>query len=133
MTVQTLPGARRVAILILRMGVEKAGPLLFGLKKHEVAAIAHELASLGRIDAAEADAVLQDFIVAATGDRPLPQGDAELARYFLEESLGDRTAREILSQLDSTAPTVPFQFLDRVDGANVAIGLRVGTLSLIHI
>ena len=116
----TLPGARKVAILILRLGVEKAGPLLFGLKKHEVAAVIEELANLGAVDAATGDSVLQQFIDDATGEPPLPIGDADLARGFLEESLGDRTAREILSQLDSTAPTVPFQFFDRVDPALVA-------------
>ena len=118
-----LPGARRVAILILRLGVERAGPLLFGLKKHEVAAVAHELASLGAVDLSTGDEVLNDFISDAMGDPPLPVGDAELARVFLEESLGDRTAREILSQLDSTAPTVPFQFLDRLAPALVASSL----------
>ena len=120
----TMPGARRVAILILRLGVEKAGPLLFGLKKHEVAAVAHELASLGLVDIAVGDAVLEDFIEATTGEPPLPIGDPDLARHFLEESLGDRTAREILSHLDSTAPTVPFQFFDRLDPALVALNLK---------
>lgn len=120
----TLPGARKVAILILRLGVEKAGPLLFGLKKHEVAAVAHELASLGAVELATGDAVLADFVVDAMGEPPLPVGDAELARHFLEESLGDRTAREILSQLDSTAPSVPFQFLDRLEPELVAASLE---------
>lgn len=120
---ETLPGARKVAILVLRLGVEKAGPLLFGLKNHEVAAVIHELASLGAVDVSTGDEVLQEFITAATGEPPLPIGDVELARQFLAESLGDRQAREILSQLDNTAPAVPFQFLDRLDPALVATNL----------
>jgi len=122
-TAQRLPGARKVAILILRLGVEKAGPLLFGLKKHEVAAVIEELANLGVVDGATGDNVLRQFIEDAMGEPPLPIGDAELARVFLKESLGDRTAREILSQLDSTAPTVPFQFFDRVDPTLVAASI----------
>ncbi len=121
--VSPLPGARKVAILILRLGVEKAGPLLFGLKKHEVAAVAQELASLGSVETADGDAVLEEFIAATTGEPPLPIGDPELAKHFLEESLGERTAREILSHLDSTAPSVPFHFLDRLDPALVALNL----------
>lgn len=122
-TTHALPGARKVAILILRLGVEKAGPLLFGLKKHEVAAVIEELAHLGVVDMVTGDAVLKQFIDDSTGDLPLPIGDAELARIFLEESLGDRTAREILSQIDGTADTVPFQFFDRLDPALVARNL----------
>lgn len=125
MSTATLPGARKVAILILRLGVEKAGPLLFGLKKHEVAAVAQELANLGAIEHAIADGILQEFIDATTGEPPLPIGDAELARLFLEESLGDRMAREILSHLDSTAETVPFQYFDRLDPALVALNLAI--------
>lgn len=122
---ETFPGARKVAILVLRLGVERAGPLLFGLKKHEIAAIVDELASLGAVDASVGDEVLEQFIVDATGEPPLPIGDVELARHFLEESVGDRLAREILSQLDNTAPAVPFQFLDRLDPAVVAVNLAM--------
>ena len=122
-TIHALPGARKVAILILRLGVEKAGPLLFGLKKHEVAAIIEELAHLGVVDTAEGDEILRQFIDDSTGEPPLPIGDAELARVFLRESLDDRTAREILSQIDGTADSVPFQFFDRLDPALVARNL----------
>lgn len=122
-TTTALPGARKVAILILRLGVEKAGPLLFGLKKHEVAAVIEELAHLGVVDTNTGDAVLKQFIDDSTGERPLPIGDAELARLFLEQSLDDRTAREILSRIDGTAETVPFQFFDRLDPALVARNL----------
>jgi flagellar motor switch protein FliG len=123
--IETFPGARKVAVLILRMGIEKAGPLLFSLKKHEVAAIVEELAELGAVDTEVGDAVLAEFIEAATGEPPLPIGNVELARRFLEESLGDRTAREILGHIDHTAPAVPFQFLDRLDPAVIAVNLSV--------
>ncbi len=118
------PGARKVAILMLRLGVDKAGPLLFGLKKHEVAAVAHELAALGSVELSVADSVLEEFRTDAMGTPPLPMADAELARHYLEEALGDRTAREILSHLDSTAPSVPFQFLDRLAPELVAASLE---------
>ena len=118
-----LPGARRVAVLILRLGVEKAGPLLFGLKKHEVAAVIQELAKLGVVETTAGDAVLRQFIEDTTGEPPLPIGDPELARHFLQESLDDRTAREILATIDGTAETVPFQFFDRLDPQVVAKNL----------
>ncbi len=117
------PGARKVAVLMLRLGIERSGPLLFGLKKHEVAAIVEELALLGAVDRDTGDAVLHEFLAAATGERPLPVGDAELARHYLEEALGERTAREILRHIDNTAPAVPFQFLDRLDPALIATSL----------
>lgn len=117
------PGARKVAVLMLRLGVERSGPLLFGLKKHEIAAIIEEFAVLGAVDRETGDAVLNEFLAAATGEPPLPVGDTELARQYLEEALGDRTAREILGHIDNTAPAVPFQFLDRLDPELIALNL----------
>jgi flagellar motor switch protein FliG len=124
-TTDTFPGARKVAVLLLTMGIERSGPLLFNLKKHEVAAIIEELAELGAVDHQTGSAVLQEFIEAATGKPPLPVGDVELARRYLEESLGDRTAREILGRIDNTAPAVPFQFLDRLDPVLIAVNLAM--------
>ncbi len=115
-----MSGARKAAVLILKLGIEKSGPLLRGLEQHEVAAIIAELANLGSVDMELADGVLQEFVTLASGAKPLPIADVHLAKEYLETNLGKRRAREILSQLDDTAPSVPFQFLDAIEPDVVA-------------
>lgn len=107
-----MTGARKAAILILRLGIDKSGPLLRGLEQHEVAMVIRELASLGSVGLPTANTILREFTTLASGEKPLPVADVELAKEFLIANLGKRRAREILSELDETAPSVPFQFLD---------------------
>lgn len=115
-------GVTRAAILILRLGIENAGPLLKHLQKDEIGAIVTELARLGQVDTEMGDAVLGDFVEQAGRD-VLPNGDVELAHALLLSTFGDRVAREIMSNIDDTAPAVPFQFLDRLEPADIAENL----------
>lgn len=119
-----LSGSRRAAILILRLGVERAGPLLKGMQRDEIALIIAELSTLGVVDPDLANGVMGQFL-AETEKEALPTGDVELAREHLESTFGDRVAREIMSAVDDTAPSVPFQFLDRLEPADIADNLAL--------
>ncbi len=124
MTTMTPPGIRKAAILMLRLGVENAGPLLRELKPDEVSAIIAEMSALGHVNGATASEVYSEFAsLASSGARPLPTGDVDLAREMLETHFGDRAAREVLSKIDDTAPAVPFQYLDPLDPEIVAAAL----------
>ncbi len=128
-----VPGRTKTAILVLRLGIDQAGPLLKGLRRDEIAAIVAEVSSLGIVDVALADAVVAEFLTAARRDA-LPAGDVDLAREMLISAFGDRVAREIMSEVDDTAPAVPFQFLDRLDPAVIAenlAGEHAQTIALI--
>lgn len=118
-------GVRRAAILMLRLGVEQAGPLLRKLRSEEVAAIVAEMAKLGPVNTEMANSIYRDFAeVAKSGAKPLRVGDAELAREMLEANFGDRAAREVLSTIDGIATSVPFQYLDALDPEVVAEHLQ---------
>ncbi|MDH5519625.1 MAG: flagellar motor switch protein FliG [Acidimicrobiia bacterium] len=118
-------GVRRAAILMLRLGVEQAGPLLRKLRSEEVAAIVAEMARLGPVNTEMANSIYDDFTkVASSGTKPLRVGDAELAREMLEANFGDRAAREVLSTIDEIATSVPFQYLDALDPSVVADHLQ---------
>ncbi len=117
-------GIRKAAILMLRLGVENAGPLLRELKAEEVSAIVAEMSALGQVNGSVATEVFTEFASRAnSGDRPLPAGDVDYAREMLETHFGDRAARELLSRIDDTAPAVPFQYLDPLDPEVVAASL----------
>jgi flagellar motor switch protein FliG len=120
-----LTGAQKAAILLLRLGAERAAPLLRTLQRSEVSAIMTELARLGAIDGRLADSVVDEFLGLASGagDRPLPIGDVRMARLLLSESLGDRAAFEVLREVDGSSSEIPFQFLQGLEPAAIAANL----------
>lgn len=113
---------RKAAIVLLRLGAEEAGPLLRSLRRTELAAVVDEVSSLGRIEMDLADAVLREFLDAAEGDA-LPSGDHDLAYRYLESTFGERLAREVMGELDGSAPHIPFQFLDSLEPQVIAENL----------
>ncbi len=113
MDTASLSARKKAAIVLLRLGAEGSGPLLRSLRRSELAAIVQEVSSLGRVDLDLADRILEEFVEAAAGDA-LPSGDHDLAFEYLESTFGERTAREIMGELDGSAPNIPFQFLDNL-------------------
>ena len=122
MAPSTLSARKKAAIVLLRLGAEGAGPLLRSLRRSELAAIVQEVASLGRVELELADQILAEFVEAAEGDA-LPSGDHELAFEYLESTFGERTAREVMGELDGSAPNIPFQFLDKLPPEVIAENL----------
>ena len=124
---------QKAAIVLLRLGAERSGPLLRGLRRSELSLIAEEVSGLGRIDVEVADAVLREFVEAAQGE-VLPPGDYELAYGYLESTFGERTAREVMGELDGSAPNIPFQFLDTLEPETIAenlVGEQPQTIALV--
>jgi flagellar motor switch protein FliG len=118
----TIPPRRKAAIVLLRLGSEGAGPLLRSLRRSELTAVVQEVSSLGRIEVEVADACLKEFLQATEGEA-LPTGDHELAFEYLQSTFGERTAREVMGELDGSAPNIPFQFLDNLEPEIIAENL----------
>ena len=113
---------RKAAIVVLRLGAERATPLLKHLRRHELTAVFEEVATLGWIDAQVADAVLAEFLEAANVEI-IPPGDQELAYKMLQSAFGSRHAREVMSEFTGTNVDIPFQFLDNLDPNVIAENL----------
>lgn len=129
----TMSARRKAAILLLRLGVDYSGPLLRNLRKAELTAVIKEISSLGRIDHELADAVLLEFLDAAGGNA-LPAGDHELAFDLLENTFGNRVAREVMGKFDGSDAKLPFQFLDTLAPEVIAenlLGEQPQTIALI--
>ncbi|MEM9652378.1 MAG: flagellar motor switch protein FliG [Actinomycetota bacterium] len=118
----TVSSRRKAAIVLLRLGVEESGPLLRSLRRSELAAIIEEVANLGRVEVEVADKVLTEFLE-ANEDEALPAGDHELAFEYLASTFGERTAREVMGELEGETVNIPFQFLDNLEPMIIAENL----------
>lgn len=122
MDLSTVSSRRKAAIVLLRLGVEESGPLLRSLRRSELSLIIEEVANLGRVEVEMADQILTEFLE-ANEDEALPSGDHELAFEFLASTFGERTAREVMGELEGETVHIPFQFLDNLDPMVIAENL----------
>lgn len=122
MDLSSVSSRRKAAIVLLRLGVEESGPLLRSLRRSELAMIIEEVANLGRVEVEVADQILTEFLD-ANEDEALPAGDHELAFEYLAATFGERTAREIMGELEGESVHIPFQFLDNLEPMVIAENL----------
>lgn len=122
MDLSSVSARRKAAIVLLRLGVEESGPLLRSLRRSELSMIMEEVANLGRVEVELADRILTEFLE-ANEDEALPAGDHELAFEYLASTFGERTAREVMGELEGETVHIPFQFLDNLEPMVIAENL----------
>ncbi len=108
-------GARKVAIVLVQMGRDRASQVLSHLSESEVELISAEIAQLSAVPAEESSDVLTEFHQLATARSHMVQGGIEFAQHLLEQSLGAEKAAEVVQRLNAMAIKLPFQFLQRAD------------------
>ena len=108
-------GARKVAIVLVQMGRDRASQVLSHLSESEVELISAEIAQLSAVPAEESSDVLTEFHQLATARSHMVQGGIEFAQHLLEQSLGAEKAAEVVERLNAMAVKLPFQFLQRAD------------------
>jgi flagellar motor switch protein FliG len=111
----TLPGRRRVAILMVSLGPDLAAEVYKNLADEEIEQITVEIATLGPVDAELTNQVVAEFYHTAVAQQYLSQGGIGLARDILEKALGSSKALEIINRLQGALQVSPFDFLKRVD------------------
>lgn len=112
-------GVRKVAILLIQMGKDRAAQVLAHLSDAEVENISAEIARLDAVSATETGQVLTEFHDLATAHAHVTQGGFSFAQQLLEQSLGPERAKEIMDRLHAAAVQMPFQFLHRADPAQL--------------
>jgi flagellar motor switch protein FliG len=112
-------GVRKAAIVLIQLGPDRAATVLSRLNENEVEAVTAEIARLDSIDVEENASVLGEFRDLLTARSHIAQGGLAYARQLLEQSLGSERASEIIDRLNAAAVQLPFQFLRRVDPAQL--------------
>ena len=106
-----LKGRKRVAALLVSLGPEKAGEILKHLGESEVQLLSAEMASMRKLSAETASAVMDELVVTVTADEQAAVGGLDFARAALEASLGKSRADEVLEALAARDGARPFSFL----------------------
>ena len=120
MTVMTTGlGARKAAIVLVRLGKDRAATVLAHMSDEEVEAVSAEVATLSSVEPGEANDVITEFGSLLTARQHMLQGGMDLARDLLGRALGEDRAEEAMQRLTAMAVQLPFQFLQRADPAQL--------------
>jgi flagellar motor switch protein FliG len=120
-----LGGAEKAAILLLRLGSDRAAKVLRLLGEVEVTRITEQIVRAGTVDRQHVDAALNEFATLIVASDHIATGGEAMARRLLEASLGDERAAEILDSLKQSMVKPPFEFLRMADPRHVLNFLSV--------
>jgi flagellar motor switch protein FliG len=108
-----LTGRQKAAVFLITIGSSRAADILKHLSEREIEALSAEMASLWRVKAETADAVVQDLAERFEASSEFAMGGPEFAREVLEHLLGPTRAEEIIGSITAQAELRPFDFLRR--------------------
>jgi flagellar motor switch protein FliG len=115
-----LTGRQKAAVFLITIGTTRAAEVLKFLSEREIEALSAEMASLWRVKAETADAVVQELAERFDSQNEFAMGGPEFAREVLEHLLGATRAEEILGQITAQAELRPFDFLRRTPPEQIA-------------
>lgn len=114
-----LTGSQKAAIVLLKLGRDRAAQIMRLLGERDVTRVTAEIVQAQSIKREDAEASLIEFAMMAKANDHLATGGVDRARDFLEASLGDERASEILAGLREVMARAPFEFLRRTDPRQV--------------
>lgn len=114
-----LTGAQKAAIVLLKLGRDRAAQIMRLLGERDVTRVTAEIVQAQAIKREDAEASLIEFAMMAKANDHIAAGGVDKARDFLEASLGTERAGEILDGLREVMAKAPFEFLRRTDPRQV--------------
>ena len=115
-----LTGRQKAAVFLITIGATRAADVLKFLSEREIEALSAEMASLWRVKAETADAVVQELAERFDSQSEFAMGGPGFAREVLVHLLGETRAEEILGQITAQAELRPFDFLRRTPPEQIA-------------
>ena len=114
-----LTGAQKAAIVLLKLGKDRASQIMRLLGERDVTRVTAEILQAQAIKREDAEASLIEFAMLAKANDHIASGGVERARDFLEASVGTERATEIMQGLREVMAKAPFEFLRRTDPRQV--------------
>ncbi|RJP30596.1 MAG: flagellar motor switch protein FliG, partial [Phycisphaerales bacterium] len=118
-TMDTMPGTRKAAILLLALEPEVASKLLRVLDLDTVEDVTREIASMGKLDASTRCGIVEEFYNLALANQYVKKGGLSYARLLLTKAMSLDSANRILAQIEHQVHKQPFSFLNKTDGESL--------------
>lgn len=115
-------GAEKAARFLMVIGRDQAAEVLRHLDEADVEAVTREIARIGTLSGAEAEAVLEQVGDAATKGRER-HGGAAVAKEFLTRAFGEERGEEVYGKL-GIGESDRFAFLEELEPQQVAMLLK---------
>lgn len=115
MSLATMTGLRKAAVLLVQLGTEHSAQIMKTLRPGEVEALTAEIARLDTIAVDTLDVVLEEFRQLTQARQYYVQGGVNFAEEVLIATMGQDRAQEIMQRLTASLVEMPFEFLQRVD------------------
>ncbi len=114
-SVESLTGRQKAAILCIAIGPEVASQIFKNLKDKDIEKLSIEIASMRDISSPVMEAVVEEFYQMIMAQEYISQGGIEFAKQILEKALGPRKAHEIVSKVEAAIHVSGFKLLKEVD------------------
>lgn len=114
-TVNSITGAQKAAILLIALGTEAASKVLKSLRDDEVERVTIEIARMRNVSSEVVEAVLVEYRDLGMAHDYLAQGGVTFARDALQAALGPRRAEEIMMRVEAAMEVSAFHLLQTVE------------------
>ena len=107
MTLQTMTGHQKLAVVCMSLGPEAAAEITRRLPPQAVEQVTTAIATMGVLDPALVDDVLLEWEQAEQSGSAVQGGGADYAKQVLERAFGARKAAELLDKVGGSEPEAP--------------------------
>jgi flagellar motor switch protein FliG len=115
----TMTQKEKAAILIITLGREHAAKLYRYLSEEEVEQLTLAITGVNRVSHETKEKVLGEFFEVCMAQRFISEGGIEYARDILDKAFGESRANELIERLSSSLQVRPFDFIRRMEGAQI--------------
>lgn len=119
MDISNLSGRQKAAILMVSLGSEISAKVMKEFEPDLLEELAFEVASLGSVPPELKSQVLHEFHQMLQAKDFISFGGVDYARETLNKAVGSDKATEILAKLENVIKETPFEFVRKVDPAQI--------------
>ena len=115
----TYSNKEKAAILLIALGKEYAAEIYKYLDDEEIEQLTLAITAVRRVDPEDKEEILSEFYEICMAQQFMAEGGIEYAREILDKAVGTERAIELISKLSSSLQVRPFDFVRRVDPAQL--------------